>query len=734
LDRVKVCGPAIGSGAFPMGMLQEIYKAKTNLDLTLDHTEVKKQIIQNCIYGVDIENGAVEIARLRFWLALVVDETTPNPLPNLDYKIMQGNSLLESFEGVDLSNLADMEKEETFLSASKQQLELGADFSLKKQSMLVFDQKSKTQLYELISDYYNYDETTNTKYKSKQFIKDEINGIVEGKLIAKFYLQKPKQEQKVKDIHIAIKGNRIMAADAPGIRLRKEKNLEKLNKELSDKDNELEKLNNIIEQLHELQSRTDKPYFLWHLWFKDVFDKGGFDIVIGNPPYIKVQSLPKEYTKHFKSTFSSATGKYDIYVLFIEYSFSLLKKNGCIAFINPHRFLIAEYGEGLRNFLLEKKAIKRAVYFGVEQIFETATTYTGIFLFKENSQELEFAIPKTKELDKLTYSTKKYDSSFNFNFLLDTTSNPIIDKIVIFEKVKDIFEGVYQGIIPMGDDIQVLEGQIKGEIFVGYSTALKSDITIEASIVKPLLKGENIKRYQSCETKIYIFFPHYTAANGKTKPFEEKFLKQNFPLAYKYIKNFETALVAKKIKYKTNPKYWYSLHRSREQTIFESEKIITPQLQNNSSFTLDKNKFYADAGGYMILPKKNNKADLKSYLAIFNSKLFYYFIKKTSTPYNNDYYYFKTNYIEPFGIPELENESKIQLSKIVRKIFALKNEKLQTTNYENKIDALVFHLYKLTESEMLQVLDTFKDLSIKDRNQIQNEYWNITNNKFQLEA
>lgn len=89
LDSVKICDPAIGSGAFPMGMLQEIYKAKTNLDLTLDHTEVKKQIIQNCMYGVDIENGAVEIARLRFWLALVVDETTPHPLPNLDYKIMQ---------------------------------------------------------------------------------------------------------------------------------------------------------------------------------------------------------------------------------------------------------------------------------------------------------------------------------------------------------------------------------------------------------------------------------------------------------------------------------------------------------------------------------------------------------------------------------------------------------------------------------------------------------------------
>ncbi|NBP70912.1 MAG: hypothetical protein EBU52_19515, partial [Cytophagia bacterium] len=202
LDNVKVCDPAIGSGAFPMGMLQEIYKAKTALDLTLDRTEVKKRIIQDSIYGVDIENGAVEIARLRFWLSLVVDEIEPQPLPNLDYKIMQGNSLLESFEGVDLSSLGsdDNKEEQDILFAQKGQYEIGAEFSKTKQSLLVFDKKSKTELYELIDDYFNYDETSNKKYKSKQFIKDEINRIVEGKLIAKFYLEKPKIERQINEV------------------------------------------------------------------------------------------------------------------------------------------------------------------------------------------------------------------------------------------------------------------------------------------------------------------------------------------------------------------------------------------------------------------------------------------------------------------------------------------------------------------------------------------------------
>jgi type II restriction/modification system DNA methylase subunit YeeA len=113
LDDIKVCDPAIGSGAFPIGMLQEIFEAKrfiypylkTNKDFK--PAEVKKNIIQNSIYGVDLEKGAVDIAQLRFWLSLVVDELNPHPLPNLDYKIMQGNSLLESIlKAIDLSKIA----------------------------------------------------------------------------------------------------------------------------------------------------------------------------------------------------------------------------------------------------------------------------------------------------------------------------------------------------------------------------------------------------------------------------------------------------------------------------------------------------------------------------------------------------------------------------------------------------------------------------------------------------
>lgn len=724
LDRVKICDPAIGSGAFPMGMLQEIYKAKINLDLTLDHTEVKKQIIQNCIYGVDIENGAVEIARLRFWLALVVDETTPNPLPNLDYKIMQGNSLLESFEGVDLSNLADMENEETFLSASKQQLELGADFSLKKQSMLVFDQKSKTQLYELISDYYNYDETTNTKYKSKQFIKDEINGIVEGKLIAKFYLQKPRQEQKIKDIHNAIKANRLMAADAPGIKLRKEKNLAKLNSELNEKEYELEKLNNIIEQLHELQNRTDKPYFLWHLWFKDVFDKGGFDIVIGNPPYIEHKKL-KDIAYLLRDKYKVYSGATDISAYFFELGFNLLKKKGTLQYISSNKFFNTGWGKELRKYLLENR-----INFFVN--FEQVEVFEGVLVSSVIVGGLkEFAEP----LHELKYTEFFKDKNWKTNFdthILETSKaikqNSFNENEWSFANENEI--KLKRKIETIGTKIKDTEDvEIKRGVTTGYDPAFIVDEDIKKQlnddIVKHLLKGREIKKYQINRSGLYLIFTRKGIDISKHKAVKNYLLSYKAELTPRAEENSNLGR-------KPGDYEWYEIQdNTAYYKLFDEKKIIWALTADKWGFALDNNKHYLTSGGFFLVSKT---IPLKYILGILNSKLMEYYFKFIGVMTAGGAYTLKKATIEEFSLANADKSKEESIENIVSKILELKKEKLPTSNFENKIDALVFHLYKLTESEMLQVLDTFKDLSIKDRNQIQNEYWNITNNKFQLEA
>lgn len=736
LDRVKICDPAIGSGAFPMGMLQEIYKAKTNLDLTLDYTEVKKQIIQNCIYGVDIENGAVEIARLRFWLALVVDETTPHPLPNLDYKIMQGNSLLESFEGVDLSNLADMEKEETFFSANKVQLELGSEFSVKKQSLLVFDEKSKLQLYELISDYYNYDETINTKYKSKQFIKDEINSIVEGKLIAKFYLQKPKLEQKIKDTHSAVKANRSMADDAPGVKVRKEKNLEKLNRELSERENELEKLNSIIEHLHELQTRTDKPYFLWHLWFKDVFDKGGFDIVIGNPPYIQLQKMVKDADILKQANFQTFERTGDIYTLFFEQGFKYLRPKGTLVYITGSAWLRSNYGKSLRKFFLENTNGKLLIDLSDAEVFESATVLTTIHLFtKEKNEKQLKALRLTKKNQSIiknlaTSFDKQYAVIKNLDenawVIADTNKQMIKSKVVEQgKKLKDWNIEINRGIVTGLNEAFIIDETTRKEL-------IKQDAKNRA-IIKPLLRGKDLSKYKFDFKNLWLIYVpwHFPLTDddsivGASKMAENTF-KEKYPSLYNHLLKYKKEL-ADRNKDETGIRYeWYALQRygSKFWKDFEKPKILYPNMVKDISFTYDDEGYYTNQKCFILTGE-----NLKYLLAILNSKLFRYCFEDDFPELQGNSREINKVIFEQIPVKIIADKEQKPYEALTNKILELKKEKLPTSNYENKIDALVFHLYKLTESEMLQVLDTFKDMSIKDRNQIQNEYWNIANNKF----
>lgn len=230
LKEVKICDPAIGSGAFPMGLLNELLHCREVLSGDhYDRAEIKKSIIQNNIYGVDIEKGAVDIARLRFWLSIVVDEETPSPLPNLDYKIMQGNSLIESFMGVDLSKL-------TYEKEYKED---------KGEISLFDDEKNRLQktVSHLLSSYYSCSD-----HDRKVTLQQEISDTINKQLEAQAY--DPAILDKLKTINLAENNN----------------------------------------------------FFLWHTWFSDVFnrdDKEGFDIVIGNPPYVSAVNMARTGEEKF---------------------------------------------------------------------------------------------------------------------------------------------------------------------------------------------------------------------------------------------------------------------------------------------------------------------------------------------------------------------------------------------------------------------------------------------------
>lgn len=378
LKDVKICDPAIGSGAFPMGLLRELYACRKAIEGIDEETAVsiKTHIIQNNIYGVDIEKGAVDIARLRFWLALIVDERNPHALPNMDFKIMQGNSLLEQYEGVELSGMSLNEQK-------KKKSKKGQSW----QATLAFDEKyALDNIQHAIKEYYLTDD-----YKSKLNLRSIIN-------------------ENVRSYIINLKG---CTADV-------QRKIEKL-------------------------PIPNNLFFLWHIYFKEVFDKGGFDIVIGNPPYIDsetmVKVMPKERELYAK-TFACASGNWDMFIIFIEFSISMLKENGIFSNIIPNKLIAAKYGVELRKYLSNKHVIEIRDYSRID-VFEDAAVYPITIVLRncDKKDNTLFTIMENRVDVKQSNEANSNDLAKNDYwdpFFRNTEIFKLISKINLFNPLKDL--------------------------------------------------------------------------------------------------------------------------------------------------------------------------------------------------------------------------------------------------------------------------------------------------------
>ena len=312
LREVKICDPAIGSGAFPMGLLNELWRCREALDV-INHAALpsplergtakpggmlletdkvgnkraalKKEIIENNIYGVDIEKGAIDIARLRFWLSIVVDAERPEPLPNFDYKFMQGNSLIESFDGHDLSHIMD----------SSSPLERGA---AKRRGM------SKAGWAE--------------NQTGMEFGSDEVKQNLRNWLKMYFSLTDHKEKAYYRElINSSVKNYIVQQGIGPAAETR----------------------------LNSIDPSANKDFFLWHTWFKDIFDNGGFDIVIGNPPYVVVPI----------GTYPHYEWNSDLYKMFFELSLKeICRQDGVVSLITPKFYLLNKEDSKIRLYFMNK--------------------------------------------------------------------------------------------------------------------------------------------------------------------------------------------------------------------------------------------------------------------------------------------------------------------------------------------------------------------------------------------
>jgi adenine-specific DNA-methyltransferase len=666
IDRLRILDPACGSGAFPMGILHKLVYVLTKLDPgnqrwkerqlvkanEIPDSTVRERVvsdieqsfnaneldygrklflIENCIYGVDIQPIAVQISKLRFFISLLVDQkVNPSadnlgirPLPNLETKFVAANSLLDlKRPGQQLLRNHEIDAKEVELHRVRERHFL-ARTPATKAKCREQDATLRAQIAELLrSD--GWDSTT----------------------------------------------ARALASWDP------------------------------------YDQNASAPFYDTEWMFGIV---SGFDAIIGNPPYIRIQNIDSILAEEMKRRFKSATGKFDVYVLFVEACLKLVCDSGIVCFIHPHRFLTADYGRGLKTLLDTSGGLRSAVLFGVGQVFETATTYTGIFIYSHSNKEFDFKYVATRAFEDIRFERRRY-STDGTHWILPTEGSGSIDLVVKLKNqsvpMSRFVSGIYQGIVTVGDDIFVLENiSVDGSLCRGFSAAVDGIVEIEAELVKPLVKGEHIRRYGVLKSNLGILYPHHLDPHGRTIPYSEAEMKVLFPLGYRYFKPFKKALVEKKIKYKTNPEFWFSLHRSRDQKLFDGRKLITPQLQNMPHFTFDKHGWYPDAGGYSLVGCSSTDEEY-FLLGVLNSKVLWYYIKNTSNPYNNSYYYFKTKYLESFTLPLVSPNDQHIVADLARQAIALRKgdaAEADILKLEAQIDERVYAHYGLTKEEIKTV-------------------------------
>ena len=582
LENVKICDPAIGSGAFPMGLLNELLRCREALaDEYYDRVAIKKSIIYNNIYGVDIEKGAVDIARLRFWLSIVVDEETPSPLPNLDYKIMQGNSLLESFHGVELSKL-------TYEKNGKKD----------KGEISLFDSetnKLQKTVSQLLAAYYSCSDH-DKKAALQQRIADTINKQLEAQAIDE----------------------------------------------------------NILAQLRQINLAGNDQFFLWHTWFSDVFNrengKSGFDIVIGNPPYITYRGKERnsisdaELKRLIERYKHSAEYKVNSYALFTEAGIHICNNHGTVSYIIPSAILQNDYLKKIREFLICENQIKEIMQFS-NRVFDAVTDSIILRCEKGYSKE---NIMKFKRVSDLSLNPVEFREHVTENwnnsetlYVIDLKTSPSDSKI--FSKMEssglriDTYYNVYVGIVAKG--IKKFLSDSKDTIHH-----------------KKYLQGKHITPYTINHSSLYInFIPHL-------------------------------------------------LHSNTDQSVYEQkEKILVRKTGNILMGALDEEQFYTDQSLYNLYLKPNKYYNNKVCLAILNSKLLnYYYNKKLIT--NADVFpYIKGVHLKMLPLPYLNGEIESKLSNLVDVIIQCNKIGSDTSQISDAINLLVYQLYGLSDTEIKSV-------------------------------
>lgn len=458
----------------------------------------------------------------------------------------------------------------------------------------------------------------------------------------------------------------------------------------------------------------------------------GFDAIIGNPPYIRIQTM-KEWTpiqvEYFKTRYSSASkGNYDIYVVFVERALSLSNKNGKLGYILPHKFFNAQYGESLRALIARGRHLDQIVHFGDQQVFEGATTYTCL-LFLDDAGRNEFAFTKVDDLvawqtsGKTTEEMIKAESvnSNEWNFAVGEKASLFKKLSMMPTRLGDVAH-LFVGLQTDGDDIYIVEKvKEQGRRVLCHSKATGKDHWFESQHLKPFLKGSlNIRRYALTDVNKLLVFPYETEA-GKSILIDQNTYETRWPLTWEYLLENRKKLSARNRG--RMGKEWYGYVYKKNHTRFASPKLLVPSLATGSCFAIDPEGIYyfvgsggGGGGGYGVTLNAETKINYLYLLGLLNSNLLSNFLKTVSTPFRGGYIALNRQYIEQLPVRAIDFDSAEEkamhdrMVQLVERMLDLHKKKQQAKADSEKelfehqikatdreIDQLVYKLYNITE-------------------------------------
>ena len=721
LKNVKVCDPAIGSGAFPMGILYVLYHAIHHLQSyaephgNFDSTKTKRDIIQNNIFGVDIEQGAVDIARLRFWLALVVDANEPEPLPNLDYKITCGNSQICRYSLKTPISDVFVEYNRIGKEKAKKENKTWNDFTLESYKNLVV----------------SYTEEHNDKNSLKAKI-NEIKSCFKTTLAKGDIKKRQSAEKKVYDYEaIPLFGKPLAKEDPIGYSKAK---------------SELKKM--VEKEKEILNNKKYENSFEWRFEYPQLLDENGnfmgFDIIIANPPYIKEGRMSKTFFEPYKDS-PYYKGKMDIWYLFACNGLDLLNSNGILCFIATNNW-VTNYGASkLRDKVIKETRICNIVDFGAVMMFESASIQTMIMMFQKDRTSDDYSF----DYRKLTaYKATEKEAIA----ILNKTSNnaeyytPIIrranfcGKNITFSKSTNIFDkvtnyphiiyltnkAIAEGIVFPQETLNKKNQQILGpEFYVNQGIFVLNNSELEAlslsknelSLIKPYYTNENIDKYHvQKNNKYWIIYTDSSFRNPNSL--------NNYPNIKAHLDRFLPIL--------TSDNKPYGLHRARENRFFVNNKIIAVRKSvEHPMFSYCDFECYLSQTFNMI---QTNRVNLKYLTGLLNSKLIEFWLKNKGKMQGANYQLDKEPLQQiPIAVPSIEVQTII--ANLVDAIILLNSTDKRASNlvlnsyissdFEKLINGCVYEIYLPEDMPTISVITVLKNFAEKFKSIKIQDIWDL---------